>query len=206
MLLCRSYLLQPFVNFVCKIRILLSWRWTATDIFIGYVAEKFVSIENWYIRDQILRESINTTMFSFTVLFHKQITVHNYIQIRSKFMWRHKLETKKKYGTQALEPVFLNVYGAPELFPRNEFRECAPTVFTNFWIEPVFVNPIYSPGIDSQHGSRVQQPYLSYRPARAVIFKESMGVRNRGGREYRTSPPGYIDWRNSLLGIDSGAP
>ncbi len=42
---------------------------------------------------------------------------------------------------------------------------------------------------------------------RAGIFKESMGARNRGGRglSFRP-PPGYIGWRNSFLGIDSGAP
>jgi hypothetical protein len=32
---------------------------------------------------------------------------------------------------------------------------------------------------------------------RAGIFKQSMGARNRVG------PPGYIDWRNSFLEIDS---
>jgi hypothetical protein len=142
MLLCRPDLLQPFVNFFCKIWIRLSWRWTTTDIFIGYVAEKFLSIENWYIRDQILRESINTTMFSLTVLFHKQITVHNYIQIRSKFMWRHKLETKEKVSYTSIRArfLFLNVNGAPELFPRNEFRECAPTVGYNDFYNLVMQN------------------------------------------------------------------
>ncbi len=34
-----------------------------------------------------------------------------------------------------------------------------------------------------------------------------MGARNREEEEgYRTGPPGYIGWRNSFLGIDSGAP
>jgi hypothetical protein len=32
--------------------------------------------------------------------------------------------------------------------------------------EPVFVNLLNSPEIDSQPGESVQQPYLSYRPAR----------------------------------------
>ncbi len=41
----------------------------------------------------------------------------------------------------------------------------------------------------------------------AEIFKESMGARKRGGRRlsYRR-PARYIGWRNSFLGIDSGAP
>ncbi len=33
-----------------------------------------------------------------------------------------------------------------------------------------------------------------------------MGARNRGEEGYRTGPPGHIGWRNSFLGIDSGAP
>jgi hypothetical protein len=38
-------------------------------------------------------------------------------------------------------------------------------------------------------------------------FKESMGAIGTEEEEgYRTGPPGYISWRNSLLGIDSGAP
>jgi hypothetical protein len=40
------------------------------------------------------------------------------------------------------EPVFLNVYGAQESIPRNEFRQ--PML-----PEPVFVNLIRSPEIDS---------------------------------------------------------
>jgi hypothetical protein len=34
-----------------------------------------------------------------------------------------------------------------------------------FNIEPVFVNQLRSPGIDSQPGGPIRQPYLSYRPA-----------------------------------------
>jgi hypothetical protein len=42
---------------------------------------------------------------------------------------------------------------------------------------------------------------------RAGIFKESMGARNRGGRGLSYRPARiYIGWRNSFLGIDSGAP
>jgi hypothetical protein len=31
-----------------------------------------------------------------------------------------------------------------------------------------------------------------------------LGIEEEEG--YRTGPPGYIGWRNSFLGIDSGAP
>ncbi len=44
--------------------------------------------------------------------------------------------------------------------------------------------------------------------SRAGIFKKSLGARKGTEEEegYRTGPPGYIGWRNSFLGIDSGAP
>ncbi len=44
------------------------------------------------------------------------------------------------------------------------------------------------------------------RENRAGIFKESMGARNWEEEGYRTGPPGYIGWRNSFLGLDSGVP
>jgi hypothetical protein len=37
--------------------------------------------------------------------------------------------------------------------------------FMNSASEPVFVDRLWSPGIDSQHGGPVRQPYFSYRPA-----------------------------------------
>ena len=41
----------------------------------------------------------------------------------------------------------------------------------------------------------------------AGIFKESMGAIGTEEEEgFRTGPPCYIGWRNSFLGIDSGAP
>ncbi len=46
--------------------------------------------------------------------------------------------------------------------------------------EPEFVNILRSPGIDSQPGGPVRQPYLANRR------------------------PGYIGWRNRFLGIDPG--
>ncbi len=44
--------------------------------------------------------------------------------------------------------------------------------------EPVFVNLLRSPGIDSQPGGPVQKPYLSYRPAMLHRLAES-NPRNR---------------------------
>jgi hypothetical protein len=44
--------------------------------------------------------------------------------------------------------------------------------------EPVFVNFLWSLGIDSQPGGLVRQLYLSYRPARLHRLAES-GPRNR---------------------------
>jgi hypothetical protein len=48
--------------------------------------------------------------------------------------------------------------------------------------EPVFVNLLRSPGIDSQPGGQVGQPSLSYRPA-------------------RLHRPGEIDYKDSLPGL-----
>ena len=44
--------------------------------------------------------------------------------------------------------------------------------------EPVFVNLLFSPGIDSQPGAGgpVRQPYLSYRPAKLHRLAESIPV------------------------------
>ncbi len=41
------------------------------------------------------------------------------------------------------------------------------------------------------------------REGRAGIFKEGLGTEEE--ESYCTGPPGYIGWRNSFLGIDSGA-
>jgi len=48
--------------------------------------------------------------------------------------------------------------------------------------EPVFVDLLWRPGIDSQPGGPVQNPIC------------------------RTGPPGYLGLRNRFLGIDSWAP
>jgi hypothetical protein len=51
-----------------------------------------------------------------------------------------------------------------------------------WWTEPVFVDLLRRPGIDSQPGGPVRNPIC------------------------RTGPPGYTGWRNRFLGIDSWAP
>jgi hypothetical protein len=50
------------------------------------------------------------------------------------------------------------------------------------YTEPVFVDLLRGPGIDSQPGGTVRNPIC------------------------RTGPPGYIGWRNRFLGIDAWAP
>ncbi len=38
------------------------------------------------------------------------------------------------------------------------------------------------------------------------FFKSLWGLGTEEEEGYSTGPPGYIGWRNSFLGIDSGAP
>jgi hypothetical protein len=38
------------------------------------------------------------------------------------------------------------------------------------------------------------------------FLKSLWGLGTEEVEGYRTGPPGYIGWRNSFLGIDSGAP
>jgi hypothetical protein len=38
------------------------------------------------------------------------------------------------------------------------------------------------------------------------FLKSLWGLGTEEEEGYRTGPPGYIGWRNSYLGIDSGAP
>jgi hypothetical protein len=38
------------------------------------------------------------------------------------------------------------------------------------------------------------------------FLKRLWGLGTEEEEGYRTGPPGYIGWRNSFLGIDSGAP
>ncbi len=71
--------------------------------------------------------------------------------------------------------------------------------------ESVFVNPLRSPGIDSQPGGPVRQPYLSYRPATLHrlaesiprhrflvslnVYKYGLGIRFGGGGGALLRPP-----------------
>jgi hypothetical protein len=56
-------------------------------------------------------------------------------------------------------------------------------------------------------GGQAEEEHGHEGGARAGIFKESIGAKGTEDEEgYRTGPPGYIGWRNSFLGIDSGAP
>jgi hypothetical protein len=78
-------------------------------------------------------------------------------------------------------------------------------------IPPRFLAPIYFLKIPAQFTLLTVLPLLHSPNAspRAGIFKESMGARSVDTEEekgYRTGPPGYIGWRNSILGIDSWTP
>jgi hypothetical protein len=42
--------------------------------------------------------------------------------------------------------------------------------------------------------------------AELEFFKSLLGLGTKEEEGHRTDPPGYIGWRNSFLGIDSGAP
>ncbi len=62
-------------------------------------------------------------------------------------------------------------------------------------------------------GSKVQKTFFmpSAKPkgipnVRAGLLKSLWGLGTEEEEGYRTGPPGYIGWRNSFLGIDSGAP
>ncbi len=43
-------------------------------------------------------------------------------------------------------------------------------------------------------------------PPELDFLKSLWGLETEEEEGYRTGPPGYIGWRNSFLGIDSGAP
>jgi hypothetical protein len=71
---------------------------------------------------------------------------------------------------------------------------CSPAPF-------YFIHPL--------HSSLLAPSTLS--PARLAItelefLKSLWGLGTEEEEGYRTGPPGYIGWRNSFLGIDSGAP
>ena len=46
--------------------------------------------------------------------------------------------------------------------------------------------------------------FLHYKPE-LEFLKSLWGLGTEEEEGYRTGPPGYIGWRNSFLGIDSGA-
>jgi hypothetical protein len=74
--------------------------------------------------------------------------------------------------------------------------------------EPVFVDLLRSPGIDSQHGRPGRQPYLSYRPARLHRLAEpvhqnqflgSINVYKYELRELLTHDPNLLEARAGLV-------
>ncbi len=85
--------------------------------------------------------------------------------------------------------------------------------------EPVFVDLLWNPGIDSQPWGLVRQPYLSYRPTRLRKLEESiprdwfLGSINvytywaRICKRFRSSgidskewiPPAYVAWRAGTI-------
>jgi Leucine-rich repeat (LRR) protein len=69
----------------------------------------------------------------------------------------------------ALLNVSLNRLSLLDTFPKVKLAKGAREK-----TEPVFVDRLWSPGIDSQHGGPVQQPYFSYRPARLHKLAESI--------------------------------
>jgi hypothetical protein len=63
----------------------------------------------------------------------------------------------------------------------------------SYTVVPVFLNHIYFFRI------RISNPELEF-------LKRLWGLGAEEEEGYRTGPPGYIGWRNSFLGIDTGAP
>ncbi len=53
----------------------------------------------------------------------------------------------------------------------------------------------------NQSGGFGKDPY-----SELEFLKSLWGLETEDKEGYRTGPPGYIGWRNSFLGIDSGAP
>jgi hypothetical protein len=49
-------------------------------------------------------------------------------------------------------------------------------------------------------------PRLGAKKPELEFLKSLWGIGTEEEEGYRTGPPGYIGWRNSFLGIDSGAP
>ncbi len=125
----------------------------------------------------------------------------------------HSIEKKHKLCTVWVimslpEPVFVNVWGAQESIPPAYVARRACTIVRAILPEPVFVDLLRSPGIDSQHGEPVRQPYFSYRPAMLHRLPESIH-RNRflgSINLYKYELWLYLCRRNRFLRIDSWAP
>ncbi len=58
---------------------------------------------------------------------------------------------------------------------------------------------VWGGGLEGGGGSELLFPELEF-------LKSLWGLGSEEEEGYRTGPPGYIGWRNSFLGIDSGAP
>ncbi len=57
------------------------------------------------------------------------------------------------------------------------------------------------------HSRCVHRVHLIYHTYPELEFSKSLwGLGTEEEKGYRTGPPGYIGWRNSFFGIDSGAP
>ncbi len=82
----------------------------------------------------------------------------NYIYI---YAWCRLRSGSRKPGAMVYKKEFRRTYPPP------------PPPHDNRKPEPEFVNILRSPGIDSQHGGQVRQPYLTYRPARLHRLAES---------------------------------
>ncbi len=88
---------------------------------------------------------------------------------------------KKFLGTLFFLQILTTYFIFFIFFHQSLLSSHIPYVQTAVGAEPVFVNPLRSPGLDFQDGGPARQPYLS-------------------------CPTGYIGWRNRFLGIDARAP
>ncbi len=106
--------------------------------------------------------------------------------LRPKFSF--KVCTVQQY--RRLDGLFFNLQGVQESIPRNRFRK-----------------PIKPGGPVRQLFSytRFLAP-VRYISTELEFLKSLWGLGTEEEEGYCTGPPGYIGWRNSFLGIDSGAP
>jgi hypothetical protein len=78
-------------------------------------------------------------------------------------------------------------------------------LYTTFTLKLTTYFGFYELFIPDFHLSHLQPP--SPLPSSELEFlKRLWGLGTEEEEGYRTGPPGYIDRRNSFLGIDSGAP